>query len=197
MLSIIISSDKFAWGTMMILLYPILYPYSQCSVALTVLNQGTNKCACFTQVVCEPVPIFYQQACWMAEQMAPNDVNSCFNKTLEGRVASLNTYKDYYAIHFLTSPSNLPSLPVIISLSNQHLDSFVLSVAFIYLFIFCMCSTCVWTCVYSLAMLSKLMNTSSAVSVSGTMKCLAAIEPSLLWVLLTFSTPERNSPLDN
>lgn len=60
--------------------------------------QRTNECARFTQVVCEPVPISYQQARWMAGQMAPNDVTSCFNKTLEGRAASLSSNKDYYAI---------------------------------------------------------------------------------------------------
>lgn len=64
--------------------------------------QRTNEYACFTQVVCEPVPISYQQARWVAGQMAPNDVTSCFNKTLEGRAASLSSNKDYYAIYFLS-----------------------------------------------------------------------------------------------
>lgn len=93
-----------------------LTPYLWCFVALTARIQRTNEYAHFTQVVCEPVPISYQHACWMAGQMAPNEVTSCFNKTLESRVASLNANKDYYAIHFLSSPSNSPSLSVIFHL---------------------------------------------------------------------------------
>lgn len=93
-----------------------LFPSSWWSAALTVFIQRTNECARFSQVVCEPVPMFYQQACWMAGQMAPNDVTSCFNKTLEGRAASLNSNKDYYAIHFPSSPCNSLSLSGIVSL---------------------------------------------------------------------------------
>lgn len=88
----------------------LFYSCSCCSVALTVPIRRTNEGARFTQVVCEPVPIFFQHSCWMAGQMAPNDVTSCFNKTLEGSAASLNANKDYYAIHFLPPLSNFLSL---------------------------------------------------------------------------------------
>ena len=120
--------------------------------------QRTNECARFTQVVCEPVPISYQQARWMAGQMAPNDVTSCFNKTLEGRAASLSSNKDYYAIYFLSSLSNLPSLSVIFYLTpspqtSQRLRLFVLSMdTFLHTFVFvfvCVCVqyVCVFVCV--------------------------------------------------
>lgn len=63
-------------------------------------KEHTVQCTCFMQVVCEPVLIFYQQARGRAGHMAPNDVTSSFNKTLQGRVASLNTNKNDYAISF-------------------------------------------------------------------------------------------------
>lgn len=102
----------------------LFYSCSCCSVALTVPIRRTNECARFTQVVCEPVPIFFQHSCWMAGQMAPNDVTSCFNKTLEGSAASLNTNKDYYAIHFLPPLSNFLSL--FFSLCHFQSNSFSL-----------------------------------------------------------------------
>lgn len=175
----------------------LFHSYPRCSVALTVPIQKTSKYARFTQVVCERVPIFYQQARWMAGQMAPNDVTSCFNKTLEGRAASLNTNKDYYAIHFLSFPSNSPisfcHLPSnSLSPSNQHLSVFVLSMEiFVYV-----CSVCAGTH----AFLSDVIATHEyklCCFNKWDSKMPHCYRASLLWVLLTFSTLERNSLLDN
>lgn len=91
----------------------LFYLSSWCSGALTVPIQRANEHACLTQVVCKPVLLFYQQARWRAGQMAPNDVTSCFNKTLEGRAASLNTNKEYYP----APPSTSSPLPLTLCLS--------------------------------------------------------------------------------
>lgn len=45
--------------------------------------------------------------------MAPNDVTSRFNKTPQGRAASLNSDIDDYAIHFPSSSTNSPSSSVL------------------------------------------------------------------------------------
>lgn len=121
----------------------------------------------------------------MAGQMAPNDVTSCFNKTLEGRAASLNTNKDYHAIHFLSSTSNSLSLSVNFYLTPSLYPTNILASLFYPWKFLCTCvcvCVCGWgagggACMRSLVMLANLMNTSSAVSISGAVKCLAAIEP--------------------
>lgn len=93
----------------------------------------------------------------MAGQMAPNDVTSCFNKTLEGSAASLNANKDYYAIHFLPPLSNFLSFsPSVIFNLTPSLYSTKLTTSFIQ-------GNCVCVRVHSSVMLSKLMNTNSAV----------------------------------
>lgn len=45
--------------------------------------------------------------------MAPNDVTSCFNKSLQGSAASLNSDIADYAIHFPSTSSNSPSSSVL------------------------------------------------------------------------------------
>lgn len=104
--------------------------------------------------------------------MAPNDVTSCFNKTLEGRAASLNINKDYHAIHFLSSHC---LLSVIFYLTPYPYPVHILASLFYPCTCLCVC-VWVWACMHSLVMLSTLMNRGTAVSISGTIKCLAAIE---------------------
>lgn len=105
----------------------------------------------------------------MTGQMAPNNVTSCFNKGLEGRAASLNSNKDYYAIHFLSSPSN--SLPFS---AIPNLNHFLFTTNII---AFCSVhgNACAHIRICFLLILSKLMNKIFAISISGIEKSLSAL----------------------